>query len=386
MDWVLHESIKVGDFSSPIPLPLPVPPPPPPVINSERRINLSILIKFLILAIIIFITGLLHLLVRYLLRPTSREREDLDNATALQGQLQRMFHLHDAGVDQSFIDTLPVFLYKSIIYLEDPFDCAVCLCQFEADDKLRLLPKCSHAFHVQCIDTWLMSHSTCPLCRRSLLPDLSLTDSFGPVVLVLEPGSESSRETASEREGSMPNVDLGSNGDEDTGPSIVHTSQRPVEMAEREEVGMALPVSEASETKVVPVKLGKFRSVYVGEGSSTANGNLDQRRCFSMGSYEYVMDDRALLQVPIKPPKMKPEHRFAVSKFGCHSRRGVFKGSDALRATEFRGDAGNVGISSHLHMKESFSVSKIWLQSKKEKSMAGDSSRRALSFRTGDEL
>ncbi|CAD5181015.1 unnamed protein product [Musa acuminata subsp. malaccensis] len=307
MDWVLHESIKGGDFSSPIPLPLPVPPPPPPVINSERRINLSILIIFLILAIIFFITGLNHLL------------------------LQRLFHLHDAGVDQSFIDTLPVFLYRSIICLEDPFDCAVCLCQCEADDKLRLLPKCSHAFHVQCIDTWLMSHCTCPLCTRSLLPDLSPTDSFGPVVLVLEPGSESSRETASEREDSMPNIDL---------------------------------VSEASETKVVPVKLGKFRSVYVGEGSSTANGNLDQRRCFSMGSYEYVMDDRALLQVPIKPPKMKPEHR----------------------ATEFRGDVGNVGISSHLHMKESFSVSKIWLQSKKEKSMAGDSSRRALSFRTGDEL
>ncbi|RZS13686.1 hypothetical protein BHM03_00045300 [Ensete ventricosum] len=262
MDLVLHESIKGGVFSSPIPLPLPVPPPPPPpppVINSESRINLSILIVFLILAIIFFITGLLRLLVRYLLRPTNSEREDLDNVTALQGQLQQLFHLHDAGVDQSFIDTLPVFLYKSIVYLEDPFDCAVCLCQFEADDKLRLLPKCSHAFHVQCIDTWLVSHATYPLCRRSLLPDLSPTNSFGPVVLVLKPGSESSRETASGSEDSMPNVDLGPNGDEDSGTSVVHTSQKPVEMAAREEVGMAVPVSEASETKVVPVKLGKFR-------------------------------------------------------------------------------------------------------------------------------
>ena len=33
---------------------------------------------------------------------------------------------------------------------------------------------------------------------------------------------------------------------------------------------------------------------------------LGQRRCHSMGSYEYVMDDRASLRVAIKPPKKKP--------------------------------------------------------------------------------
>ncbi|RRT70544.1 hypothetical protein B296_00036355 [Ensete ventricosum] len=78
------------------------------------------------------------------------------------------------------------------------------------------------------------------------------------------------------------------------------------------------------------------------------------------------MDERALLQVLIKPPKLKPEHRFAVSEVCCHSRRGVLKGSDALRATEFRGDAGNVGIGSHLHTKESFSVSMVEETSKSD--------------------
>ncbi|GKC28857.1 hypothetical protein Tco_1036151, partial [Tanacetum coccineum] len=62
--------------------------------------------------------------------------DEFDNVSALQGQLQQLFTLHDSGVDQSFIDTLPVFDYKSIIGVKCPFDCAVCLCEFENDDNL----------------------------------------------------------------------------------------------------------------------------------------------------------------------------------------------------------------------------------------------------------
>lgn len=36
---------------------------------------------------------------------------------------------------------------------------------------LRLLPKCKHAFHLECVDTWLGSHSTCPLCRNRVEAD-----------------------------------------------------------------------------------------------------------------------------------------------------------------------------------------------------------------------
>jgi hypothetical protein len=34
---------------------------------------------------------------------------------------------------------------------------------------LQQLPICSHAFHKECIDQWLVNHSTCPICRTSLL-------------------------------------------------------------------------------------------------------------------------------------------------------------------------------------------------------------------------
>ncbi|GAB2300476.1 hypothetical protein Dimus_034519 [Dionaea muscipula] len=33
---------------------------------------------------------------------------------------------------------------------------------FVAGDEIRMLPQCGRGFHVVCIDTWLVSHSSCP--------------------------------------------------------------------------------------------------------------------------------------------------------------------------------------------------------------------------------
>jgi len=45
--------------------------------------------------------------------------------------------------------------------------CAVCLVEYEDGDEVRHLP-CGHEFHVECIDSWLENHTSCPTCRHAL--------------------------------------------------------------------------------------------------------------------------------------------------------------------------------------------------------------------------
>ncbi|CAN4116744.1 unnamed protein product [Withania somnifera] len=46
--------------------------------------------------------------------------------------------------------------------------CSVCLQDFQLGETVRCLPQCHHMFHLPCIDTWLLRHGSCPLCRRDL--------------------------------------------------------------------------------------------------------------------------------------------------------------------------------------------------------------------------
>ncbi|KAL4340287.1 hypothetical protein GQ457_08G005930 [Hibiscus cannabinus] len=73
------------------------------------------------------------------------------------------------GLDESVVKAITVCKFKRNEGLIEGTDCSVCLSEFVEDESLRLLPKCNHAFHVPCIDTWLNSHSTCPLCRANIV-------------------------------------------------------------------------------------------------------------------------------------------------------------------------------------------------------------------------
>ncbi|KMT03284.1 hypothetical protein BVRB_8g198260 [Beta vulgaris subsp. vulgaris] len=79
----------------------------------------------------------------------------------------------NSGIDPIVIESLPVFRFGSLLgeKKKDGLECAVCLNRFEPAEILRLLPKCKHAFHVECVDTWLDAHSTCPLCRFRVEPE-----------------------------------------------------------------------------------------------------------------------------------------------------------------------------------------------------------------------
>ncbi|KAJ4839875.1 hypothetical protein Tsubulata_003180 [Turnera subulata] len=70
-----------------------------------------------------------------------------------------------SGIDKTVVESLPFFRFSSLKGSKEGLECAVCLSKFEDIEILRLLPKCKHAFHINCVDQWLEKHSSCPLCR-----------------------------------------------------------------------------------------------------------------------------------------------------------------------------------------------------------------------------
>ncbi|KAF8102500.1 hypothetical protein N665_0198s0200 [Sinapis alba] len=76
----------------------------------------------------------------------------------------------DKGLDPSVISSIPLFVYEDDEEEEEEEEeCVICLGLWEVGDFGRKLRFCGHGFHVECIDMWLSSHSTCPLCRSSVL-------------------------------------------------------------------------------------------------------------------------------------------------------------------------------------------------------------------------
>ncbi|MCL7040520.1 hypothetical protein MKW94_002311 [Papaver nudicaule] len=80
------------------------------------------------------------------------------------------------GLAASVIKALPVVTFSANEF-KDGLECAVCLSEVEEGEKARVLPKCNHGFHVDCIDMWFQSHSTCPLCRNPVSIESSSPDS-----------------------------------------------------------------------------------------------------------------------------------------------------------------------------------------------------------------
>ncbi|KAL2464536.1 RING-H2 finger protein ATL8 [Forsythia ovata] len=71
------------------------------------------------------------------------------------------------GLKKKVLKYLPKLTYAT--NNDNLSDCAICLAEFAVGDELRVLPQCCHGFHVECIDTWLGFHSSCPSCRRNVV-------------------------------------------------------------------------------------------------------------------------------------------------------------------------------------------------------------------------
>ncbi|CAF1112377.1 unnamed protein product [Rotaria sordida] len=92
-----------------------------------------------------------------------------------QNRIEKNHRIALAKSAQQMLDKSPIILFDSNSEDNDFTDkdpmCAICLETFKNKEKIRKLDVCSHYFHVTCIDPWLLSHQSCPLCNRNILDD-----------------------------------------------------------------------------------------------------------------------------------------------------------------------------------------------------------------------
>jgi len=174
-------------------LPPSLPSPPPPS-SSSPSLNLSpsLLIIAALLAFVFCASVSIHFLLRCLARASSHpspspfpararrasgaEAEEVGAGSARRSAAAvgpEEAHPAEAAVDdekERLIASLPLFTMASALAAlpKSSPDCAVCLSPFSPDAELRLLPACRHAFHAACVDAWLRTTPSCPLCRAAV--------------------------------------------------------------------------------------------------------------------------------------------------------------------------------------------------------------------------
>ncbi|CAG4958434.1 unnamed protein product [Colias eurytheme] len=112
----------------------------------------------------------LNLLAMFPLSPYGEPRDDgadspeTENYEALLSLAERLGEAKPRGLARHEIDLLPSYKYCEQTHQGEQTSCVVCMCEFEARQTLRVLP-CAHEFHAKCVDKWLRSNRTCPICR-----------------------------------------------------------------------------------------------------------------------------------------------------------------------------------------------------------------------------
>ncbi|GMG99696.1 hypothetical protein Nepgr_001536 [Nepenthes gracilis] len=135
--------------------------------NNNGKFSPSTGIIIIVFIAALFFMGFFSIYIRHCAEDSSiRSRNVVTGPTARSRRGPR-------GLDAAVIESFPKFAYSAVKTLKigsAALECAVCLNEFEDDETLRLIPKCDHVFHPDCIDAWLATHTTCPVCRANLAP------------------------------------------------------------------------------------------------------------------------------------------------------------------------------------------------------------------------
>ncbi|GAB4824822.1 hypothetical protein Ancab_007692 [Ancistrocladus abbreviatus] len=132
--------------------------------NSSPPFDSTIALTILVLLTALFFVGLFSIYICRFAEDSSvdltrRRRGSSSPFAARMGGKEK-------GVDLAVLQALPVYAYGSSAKKgTDASECAICLSEYEESECVKVIPLCGHVFHVSCIDAWLSSHVTCPLCR-----------------------------------------------------------------------------------------------------------------------------------------------------------------------------------------------------------------------------
>lgn len=272
--------------SPPPPPPLPPPPPPPasstPILARSPPLSLLLIASLAVLATAFFIFTCYTIYKFYSLWRKSRRRgpppppeedgDSLDGGDDYGPVVDHpIWYIRTVGLQPSVINSIAIVKYRKSDGLVDGTDCAVCLSEFQEDETIRLLPKCSHAFHIPCIDTWLASHTNCPMCRAGIVsnnasgPSPAPADDSGPTGEV-RPEAEGETRIEIEDDGEAVEPD----GNLDCKMEAVQPVRRSVSL----DLTAALMISAAVANAESEKELAKAKESEAGRRSVGGNGQI----------------------------------------------------------------------------------------------------------------
>ncbi|KAJ4953502.1 hypothetical protein NE237_030334 [Protea cynaroides] len=145
------------------------PDPDPPTWSSSGSAELKLYQAFIFSIPIIFTFVLLFLFYLFYLRRRRVDGSSL-RMRASNRNIEPIPRASEFGLKKELREMLPTIVFKESGSAKDT-QCSVCLGDYQLEDKLQQIPACGHTFHMDCIGHWLATHTTCPLCRISLLLD-----------------------------------------------------------------------------------------------------------------------------------------------------------------------------------------------------------------------
>ncbi|KAL3529576.1 hypothetical protein ACH5RR_008898 [Cinchona calisaya] len=131
----------------------------------------------IVISVTLLLVGIAVLVIIHVCIVSRAFRRNNNNTNGFPVVVQRNTNRRRPNMSQDDIEKLPSFDYSFRIDDEEKeessngngsrssLECAVCLENFKDGEKCRLLPKCNHCFHADCIDSWLAKTAACPICR-----------------------------------------------------------------------------------------------------------------------------------------------------------------------------------------------------------------------------